>query len=170
MRLAIESIMSSQCLSNKGNFFLLYPKLRNVVGLPGVHRDDIFPYLGVNEEGVVAGTPYKFYKMISAGEVYTLIGLRPVQSFKPRSSTPSGRASDYEHHIPELISRLSEGDKVLFELLTPGYKRDWARHIYSARGEATRQKRLGEMIQALRLGHKNIDAYHRARKATTSEQ
>ena len=44
-----------------------------------------------------------------------------------------------------------------FESLTPGYQRSWARYIYSAKQETTRQKRLNETIELLLQGFKSKD-------------
>lgn len=51
-------------LQENGRLFLCYPKLRNSLLIPGIHRDDIFPFLNVNDEtGYVSGTLMRFNKM-----------------------------------------------------------------------------------------------------------
>ena len=47
----------------------------------------------------------------------------------------------------------------LYAELTPGYQRDWARYIYSAKQAATQEKRRTEMLDILGKGHKTKNLY-----------
>jgi uncharacterized protein YdeI (YjbR/CyaY-like superfamily) len=43
--------------------------------------------------------------------------------------------------------------------LTPGYQREWARFIYGAKAEATKQRHLEQMKTVLKAGYKSKRAY-----------
>ncbi|MGE6514928.1 YdeI/OmpD-associated family protein [Lysinibacillus sphaericus] len=47
--------------------------------------------------------------------------------------------SDYERMVPQLREKLVDNaqDVVFYDGLTPGYQKDWARYIYSAKMEET---------------------------------
>lgn len=76
-----------------------------------------------------------------------------------KSQPASQKVSDYEALIPNLKHALQTSSVALtfFESLTPGYQRSWARYIYSAKQETTRQKRLNETVDLLLQGFKSKD-------------
>lgn len=156
MRRSLSYIHKTSSLRPQGSIFILYPKLKNPAGITGIHRDLIFPYLGVGEDGVVAEMPYMFYKMISGGEVYTVIGLRGV-GHKAKSSHGQLTVAQYEKYLPELLSLLSTEDRAAFERLPAGYQRGWVVYVYSPRMAATRVRRHAYMLEAVRRGYKTVE-------------
>jgi uncharacterized protein YdeI (YjbR/CyaY-like superfamily) len=56
-------------------------------------------------------------------------------------------------HSPDVLA--------FYQSLTPGYRKDWARYVYSAVQEETREKRREEMKVILGEGYKSIDLYRR---------
>ncbi|MNC75255.1 hypothetical protein D3C75_1267570 [compost metagenome] len=70
---------------------------------------------------------------------------------------------DYTSMIPAVEKELQDSPEALalYQSLTPGYRKDWARYVYSAVQEETRAKRLGEMKKILGEGYKSIDIYRR---------
>lgn len=164
MQTALQTIHEQGALQEGGLIHLIYPKLRNSSGLVGIHRDDIFPYLQVDDEGYPEGLPYKFNRMLSADECYTLIGLKYVpRKAQASRSRASERVGDYEHLVPTLAEALAEEVKPIFAGLTPGYQRGWARYLYSAKQEATQKSRLERMMALLLAGVKSIDQAPKAK-------
>lgn len=158
MQTALQTIYERHMLREGGFIYLIYPKLRNSKGLSGIHRDDIFPYLQVDDEGYPQGVPYKFNRMLSVDECYTLISLKYIVAGSKRGeSKASERVGDYVHLIPMLADTLSDEARQLFSNLTPGYQRGWARYVYSAKQEATQKSRIERMIDLLKAGYKSID-------------
>ncbi len=45
-----------------------------------------------------------------------------------------------------------------------GYQKDWARQVYSAKTEATQEKRLLEMVDILSAGYKSKDLFRQGKK------
>lgn len=68
---------------------------------------------------------------------------------------------DYEADIPALIELFAaEPDlQAMLQSLTPGYQREWARFIYGAKAEATKQRHLEQMKTVLKSGYKSKRAY-----------
>ncbi|MDR2480245.1 MAG: hypothetical protein LBD48_13180 [Treponema sp.] len=69
---------AAQCLVAEGGcLYLAYPKKGNKEYETFIHRDAIFPRLGVNgDDGFVAGVPLKFFKLVALNETFTVVGLR----------------------------------------------------------------------------------------------
>ena len=76
-----------------------------------------------------------------------------------KKRTSSQSVADYVQFIPELENLLAKTPAALqfFKELTPGYQRNWARFVFSAKREATREKRLNETIELLLKGIKAKD-------------
>lgn len=72
----------------------------------------------------------------------------------------------YIEMIPQLKEYLSTIPKLLsfYETLTPGYQKDWARYVYSAKRKNTQQKRLDEMKDILSQGFKTKELFRQAQK------
>ena len=70
---------------------------------------------------------------------------------------------DYIELIPSVEIDLQDTPDLLafYQSLTPGYRKDWARYVYSAKQEATKTKRREEMKMILRGGFKSRDSYLR---------
>ncbi len=151
-------IEAEKNLQPDGMLYLCYPKLKNALGVAGIHRDHIFPYLKVNEDtGYIGDSQMRFNRMISLDENYTLLGVKHDKKMKSRSAT-SMKVEDYEHHISDIINLLkNEPCLKFYEALTPGYQKGWARYIFSAKTSETKQKRIDEMIVLLNQGIKSKD-------------
>ena len=145
-------------ISENGQFYLIYPKMKNKLGHTPIHRDSIFQFLQVNEDdGYVKGTYYKFNRMLALDENYTLVAVKYLPKSKAKTSNrPSARVRDYIDRIKDLEDFLAKKPKELelFKSLTPGSQRDWVSHVYSAKKKETQQKRLDGLLGELR-GPKN---------------
>lgn len=74
--------------------------------------------------------------------------------------------SFYEKDIPR-VSELLTTDAQLadfFDQLTPGYQREWARFIFGAKAEATKQRHVDVMKTVFRSGYKSKRAYDSRKK------
>ena len=167
MQKMIQSLFQSKMLKVGGQLFLLYPKTTNKLGHPAIGRDDIFPFLKVDENGYVPGTKMKFNRMLALDQNYTLLGLKLTDKIEvPSANKPSQKVADYVSRIPDIKAYLQTHPDQLafFEELTPGYQRGWARYIYSAKTSATQEKRQAEMIAILRAGFKSKELYQVSQK------
>ncbi|ETT87762.1 YdeI/OmpD-associated family protein [Viridibacillus sp. FSL R5-0477] len=70
------------------------------------------------------------------------------------------------NRIPDIQQYLSNQKEILdyYNALTPGYQRDWARFIFSAKREETQEKRLSEMVEILGKGFKTMNLYRANKK------
>ncbi|MGM0123040.1 hypothetical protein IGI37_000406 [Enterococcus sp. AZ194] len=149
-------IVEKNLLVPGGRLLIAYPKKGNQKFETFVHRDEIFPTLQVNDEdGYIPNSDYKFNQMVKLDDIYTLVGLKRVAKKNVKKGA-SQSVGDYITFIPMLEKELADESQALefFKSLTPGYQRNWARYVYSAKQEATRQKRKLEMIQLLKQGVK----------------
>ncbi|KAF1297880.1 hypothetical protein BAU15_08220 [Enterococcus sp. JM4C] len=152
----VLTIVKKNLLVPNGRLLIAYPKKGNKQFETFVHRDEIFPALKVDEEdGYIPGSDYKFNQMVKLDEIYTLIGLKRVTK-KNTKTAASQSVGDYVAFIPTLEKELAAEPQALefFKSLTPGYQRNWARYVYSAKQEATQVKRKQEMIDLLKQGIK----------------
>ncbi|OIJ19408.1 hypothetical protein BKP45_13255 [Anaerobacillus alkalidiazotrophicus] len=156
-----QHIINNQLLLEKGYVFFAYPKKGNKRYHTFVHRDEIFPKMGVGEDGYVGNSDVKFSRMVSMDDVFTVVGLKREKKKELKSSTPSQCIADYEDKVEDVEILLVDYPEELkfYQSLTPGYKKDWARQIFSAKQEKTREKRIHQMINVLSQGYKSIDLY-----------
>lgn len=94
----------------------------------------------------------------------SVVGLKADERNKNRtSSKPSQSVDDYLAMIPHIEQDLQDSPDVLafYQSLTPGYRKDWARYVYSAVQEETRVKRRAEKKAVLAAGYKSMDLYRR---------
>lgn len=163
MKNIIMEIKNKSILNKNGQIYLIYPKNKNKLNHEPIGRDSIFPYLEVDEDsGFVKNTEYKFNKMVALDENYTLIGLKHDSKIVNKSKKyPSQRVDDYVDFVDKIEEFLREYPIQLefYKSLTPGYKKDWARYIFSARTEATVEKRKDEMVRILGEGFKTKQLY-----------
>ncbi|MEK4093617.1 YdeI/OmpD-associated family protein [Viridibacillus sp. FSL H8-0110] len=70
------------------------------------------------------------------------------------------------NRIPDIQQYLSNQKEILdyYNALTPGYQRDWARFIFSAKRKETQEKRLSEMVEILGKGFKTMNLYRANKK------
>lgn len=162
----ITQVIHEGKLEKEGLLYIAYPKKGNSTYPDYVHRDEIFDLLDVDQEtGFIQGTPYKFNRMVGLDDTYTVLGLKHTD--ETRSSTgPSQSVRDYLDRIDEVKELLQDKPEflALFSALTPGYQRDWARHIFSTENPDTRAKRLEETARILSLGYKSLNLYRQAQK------
>lgn len=151
-------------LNPEGYLYIAYPKIGNKSYDTSVHRDAIFPKLGVDDgNGYVGDSTLKFARMVKLDDTFTLVGMKnDVKGKGKATKASSGNVADYEKFIPDVKEYLdAEHPKTakFYAELTPGYQRDWARYIYSAKQPATQEKRKTEMLDILGKGHKTKNLY-----------
>lgn len=151
LRHEVFKLIENESLAVNGRLFIAYPKKGNKLFETYVSRDDIHPTLQMSEERYVGNSDYKFNQLLSLDENYSLMTLKRVVKDKTKKIDKSQRVSEYEALIPELMEKLSASQEALsfFETLTPGYQKAWARYIFSAKQEVTREKRLAETVELL---------------------
>ncbi|HEY4532320.1 MAG TPA: YdeI/OmpD-associated family protein [Kurthia sp.] len=161
---SIENVKSGHHLNEKGYLFIAYPKKDNKQFKTYVHRDDILKSIKTDAEGYVPGSSLKFSRMVKLDDIYTIVGLKQ-QTVRKKSTASSQRVKDYIDDIPKIEEDLADVPKELafYQSLTPGYKKDWARYVYSAKQEATREKRRQEMKEILSLGFKTKELYRQGK-------
>ncbi|CAM5196685.1 Bacteriocin resistance YdeI/OmpD-like protein OS=Ureibacillus acetophenoni OX=614649 GN=SAMN05877842_105122 PE=4 SV=1 [Ureibacillus acetophenoni] len=162
MKEIVNEIIEKDYLLPKGYLFIAYPKKGNKVYDTYIHRDEIFPSIGVDEEGYVGNSTIKFARMVGLDDVFTVVGLKEDAKRKGVTSTKASQCvDDYIDLIPQIEKDLEDKPDLLifYQSLTPGYKKDWARYVYSAKQEATKAKRREEMKNILSEGYKSRDLY-----------
>ncbi|PGL72870.1 YdeI/OmpD-associated family protein [Bacillus sp. AFS055030] len=163
----VPKIIQNHYLDKNGYIFIAYPKKGNKVYPTYIHRDDLFEGLGADESGYIGSSSIKFARMVGLDDVFTVVGLKDTTKTKAdNSSKPSQCVDDYIDMIPNVEKDLEDSPNILkiYNSLTPGYRKDWARYIYSAKQEATKTKRREEMKMALGAGYKTMDLYRRNKK------
>lgn len=161
----VEKVIGRYLLNPNGYLYFAYPKKGNRQYKEYIGRDDFFARVRMDKDGFVNGSPIKFNKMAAFSDVFTCIGLKHTAQAKVKQQ-PSQCVADYVDRISDLQKHFAN-NKIVLELygnLTPGYRRDWARYVYSAQTEATIQKRLAEMEDILKTGYKSKDTYRQSRK------
>ncbi|KHF41714.1 YdeI/OmpD-associated family protein [Halalkalibacter okhensis] len=161
-----QRIINDQCILEKGYIFFAYPKKGNKRYSTFVHRDEIFPAMKVGEDGYIENSDLKFSRMVSMDDVFTVVGLKHEKKKNKKSTVASQCVADYEENVKDVENRLADYPTVLsfFKNLTPGYQKDWARYIYSAKQQKTRDKRQEQMIDVLSQGYKSMDLFRQKKK------
>jgi hypothetical protein len=162
MQAAITAIATDRLLAPNGYVYVLYPK-RASQRYAGIRRDDIFPYLHVNEAtGEVAATGLKFSRMRRFNDDFTLLDLRWL-AHAPRSKTASSqRVGDYAERLGELQGRLVHHAPKLvatFAGLPAGMQREWARYVYSPKRPVTQNLHFEQMLVVLASGARTLAEY-----------
>jgi hypothetical protein len=158
----LNKVIEKNYLNKGGYIYFAYPKKGNKVYPTFIHRDDLLSGIGADEKGYVGSSNIKFSRMVGLDEVFTVVGLKEDSPGKTQTSTRASQCVDeYEALVPDVERDLQDTPDVLafYQSLTPGYKKDWARYIYSAKQEATKQKRRDEMKMILGEGYKTRDLY-----------
>ncbi|WP_282155003.1 YdeI/OmpD-associated family protein [Cytobacillus gottheilii] len=153
-------------LVEKGYLFFAYPKKGNKRFDTHIHRDEIFPAMKVGEDGYVDESDIKFARMVSMDDVFTVIGLKREKKKAKKSSAASQCVADYEDQIQDVEKLLiGHPDELgFYQSLSPGYKREWARYIFSAKQQKTRNSRQAQMVEILSKGFKTVDLYRQGKK------
>ncbi|MGN8646639.1 YdeI/OmpD-associated family protein [Gracilibacillus sp. HCP3S3_G5_1] len=161
-----ERVIKEEQLLEKGYLFFAYPKKGNKRYDTFIHRDEIFPSLQVGEDGYIQNSDLKFSRMVSMDDVFTVVGLKREKKKMKKSKAASQNVADYEDKVKDVEKMLSDYPNELkfYRDLTPGYKREWARYIFSAKQQQTREKRQAQMIDILSEGYKSVDLYRQKRK------
>lgn len=161
-----QTIINEQKLQENGYIFFAYPKKGNKLYETFIHRDEIFPALKLGEGGYVEGSDIKFSRMMSMDEVFTVIGLKREKKKVKKTPAASQCVADYEDNVKDIEKLLSAHPDELkfYKELTPGYQKDWARYIFSAKQQKTRDNRQSIMIDILSQGFKSFDLYRQNKK------
>lgn len=165
LRELVDQVIEHQHLKSNGYLFAAYPKKGNKVYPTFIHRDDLLSGLGSDENGYVGTSDIKFARMVGLDDVFTVVGLKEDAKGKDKLSTkPSQSVDDYISFIPHVEQDLADAPELLanYQSLTQGYRKDWARYIYSAKQEATRAKRREEMKMILQAGYKSRELYRQS--------
>ncbi|MFD0715761.1 YdeI/OmpD-associated family protein [Paenibacillus sp. GCM10027626] len=168
-----DQVIAEKRLNKNGYLFAAYPKKGNKVYPTYIHRDELFGILGSDEEGYIGNSSVKFARMVGLDDVFTVVGFKEDAAGKAKaekaavsssaSSKPSQQVDDYIDLIPD-IERDLAGDPTLlsfYQSLTQGYRKDWARYVYSVKQEETRAKRREEMKMILQAGYKSRELYRK---------
>ncbi|MCA1032240.1 YdeI/OmpD-associated family protein [Bacillus timonensis] len=167
LKRVVNRIIENNLLDKNGYIFLAYPKKGNKKYDTFIHRDSLLEGLGTDSEGYVGASTIKFARMVGLDEVFTIVGLKDDAKNKNKPSTkPSQCVDDYIELIPSIEQDLKGTPELLtfYQSLTPGYRKDWARFVYSAKQEKTREKRREEMKAIMTEGYKSRDLYRAAQK------
>ena len=161
----LETVIDSNMLNPGGILYFAYPKKGNKQYKEYIGRDDFFGKVNMDSDGYVNDSPIKFNKMAAFNDVFTVIGLKHEPKRK-KSSQPSQCVSDYVSRIPDIRNHFEGNPEILtlFDQLTPGYQRDWARYLFGVKNETTTDKRFVEMEDILKQGYKTVDIYKRNKK------
>jgi hypothetical protein len=164
----LQNVIEKQLLEDNGYLYFAYPKKNNKVYKEYIDRDSFISALPSDEDGYVLNSNIKFARMVSLNDVFTIVGLKstPKKSKKAASSKSSQCVDDYIDHIDDIKKYLQKNEELLkkYNELTPGYQKDWARYIYSAKRKETQEKRQLEMETVLGEGYKTIELYKQAKR------
>ncbi|ULT54739.1 YdeI/OmpD-associated family protein [Neobacillus drentensis] len=164
----LQNVIENKLLEDNGYLYFAYPKKNNKVYKEYIDRDSFISALPSDEDGYVLNSNIKFARMVSLNDVFTIVGLKstPKKSKKSASSKSSQCVDDYIDHIDDIKQYLQKNEELFKKYieLTPGYQKDWARYIYSAKRKETQEKRQLEMETALGEGYKTIELYKQTKR------
>ena len=161
----VKMAIEKELINPNGYLYFVYPKKGNKQYKEYIGRDDFFDSVHIDKDGFVLNSKLKFNKMVAFNDTFTCIGLKHETKTK-QNTQPRQCVADYIDRIPELQQYFAENKEVteMFNKLTPGYQRDWARYVYGVKNEETKAKRLAEMEEILKKGYKSIDLYRQNKK------
>jgi hypothetical protein len=163
----VNEVIEKNFLNPNGYIFLAYPKKGNKVYPSFIHRDELLPELGADDDGYVGNSNIKFSRMVGLDDTFTIVGLKEDARNKNRiANKVSQCVDDYVDMIPSVEKDLQKFPDLLafYQSLTPGYQKDWARYIYSAKQDATKANRREEMKMILVKGYKSRDLFLRDKR------
>lgn len=162
---AIDIVVEQNLLAEGGYLYLVYPKKGNKHYDTFIHRDSIMT-LPMDEEGYFKESLLKFSRMVAFNEIFTVCGLRHLKKATKKSTKSSQCVADYEDKVMDLKAYFKSQPEILerYVALTPGYQKDWARYVYSARTQNTIDKRLIEMAEILKQGFKTKQLYTKSKQ------
>lgn len=160
----VNRVIEQQHLRKNGYLFAAYPKKGNKVYATFIHRDDLLAGLGSDEDGYVGTSHIKFARMVGLDDVFTVVGFKEDAAGKNKTSSKASQCvDDYVSLIPSVEKDLEDMPELLalYQSLTSGYRKDWARYVYSAKQEATKVKRREEMKMIFQAGYKSRELYRK---------
>lgn len=160
----VNRVIRQANLRKGGYLFAAYPKKGNKVYPTFIHRDDLLEGLGSDEDGYIGTSSVKFARMVGLDDVFTVVGFKEEARGKAQTAAkPSQKVDDYIALIPNIEQDLSDSPELLafYSSLTPGYRKDWARYVYSAKQEETIAKRRDEMKMIMGAGYKSRELYRK---------
>ena len=160
----VDRVIECGHLRENGYLYAAYPKKGNKVYPTFIHRDELLEGLGADENGYIGTSDLKFARMVGLDDVFTVVGLKREGASRGKISTrPSQRMDDYADMVSKVEDDLKDTPDLLrfYKSLTPGYRKDWARYVYSAKQEDTREKRREEMKTILAAGYKSRELYRK---------
>jgi hypothetical protein len=162
----LKAAVEQQLIKDNGYLYFAYPKKNNPEYDQYIERDSIYNEDHYNEEGFVHDSNLKFSRMVSLNETYTVVGMKAQPQKKKASVKSSQCVDDYIENIEEVRDFLKGSQEILaiYDGLTFGYQKDWARYVYSAKRKETQEKRLNQMEEVLSAGYKSMDLYRRDQK------
>lgn len=162
---AIDAVVEQNLLAEGGYLYLVYPKKGNKHYDTFIHRDSIMT-LPMDEDGYFKESLLKFSRMVAFNDTFTVCGLRHLKKALKKSTKPSQCVDDYKDKVTDLKVYFQNQPEILerYVALTPGYQRDWARYVYSARKQNTIDKRLIEMAEILKQGFKTKQLYTKSKQ------
>lgn len=162
---SLETLVRQDPIEDKGVILICYPKKGNPMYPSYVHRDEIFKKVGMDNDGFIYNSAYMFNRMLGFDDNFTLLEVKKLLNFKP-GSRPSQSGADFVKYIPDIEGFLKDEPEAMkfYQSLTPGYRKDWAVHVFSTENPETRIKRIAEMIKLLKEGHKNMTLYRQSLK------
>jgi len=165
----VNRVIDHAYLNKGGYLFAAYPKKGNKIYPTYIHRDELFGILGSDEEGYIGESTIKFARMVGLDDTFTVVGFKEEEAGKAKAANKgttkvSQRVDDYIDFIPQVEKDLESEPEVLtfYQSLTQGYRKDWARYVYSAKQAETKDKRREEMIMILQAGYKSRELYRKA--------
>jgi hypothetical protein len=161
----LQEAVNKKMIKDNGYLYFAYPKKNNPVYDEYIERDSIYTEEHYNQDGFVHGSNLKFSRMVSLNEVFTVVGMK-AQPEKKSSAKKSQCVDDYIENIEDLKQYLNDNQEVLniYNELTFGYQKDWARYVFSAKRKETREKRLKQMETVLAEGYKSMDLYRQQKR------
>ncbi|MDR0139096.1 YdeI/OmpD-associated family protein [Metabacillus idriensis] len=160
----VKKVIDGNHLNKNGYLFLAYPKKGNKKYPTYIHRDTLLDGLGADENGYIGTSSIKFARMVGLDDVFTVVGLKEDSKSKNQTSAKASQCvDDYIGFMEDIEKDLQDTPDLLafYQSLTQGYRKDWARYVYSAKQEETRAKRKDEMKMILGKGFKSRDLYRR---------
>ena len=163
----LKEVVEKNLVKDNGYLYFAYPKKGNKKYEQYIERDSIYTEKYYTEERYVHGSQLKFARMVSFDDVFTVIGIKAQPVKKTKTTKASQCVDDYIESIGDLKKSLANNNEdtlKIYNELTFGYQKDWARYVYSAKRKETQEKRLAEMETVLAAGYKTMDLYRRRGK------
>ncbi|NIK78859.1 hypothetical protein FHS15_004005 [Paenibacillus castaneae] len=160
----INRVIEHQHLNENGYLYAGYPKKGNKIYPTFIHRDDLLAGIGSDEKGYIGNSDIKFSRMVGLDDVFTVVGLKEDAGGKDKIVTQSSqRVDDYIALVPSVEKDLEDTPELFhfYQSLTLGYRKDWARYVYSAKQEETKVKRREEMKMILQAGYKSRELFRK---------